>query len=351
MSGRRAPLPVEDLTHVLDHSRVVWEEYRGARVFLTGVTGLIGSWLLESALDADRRLDLGLDITALVRDPMAFAAHFPHLAAAPRLRLAVGDVRTFDAPGGAFSHIVHCASAASPAMVAERPDEVIEIIERGTARVLAMARAKGDARFLQMSSGSVYGPQPTDMRALAESFTGTADAHADTAQRFGAAKRRAELLGEAAVADGVGFVSARAFALIGPRLPLDGQFALGNFLGDAIAGRPITISSDGTVERSWIHMADLTAWCWTMLARGTAGRAYNVGSEEALSLWDAAHRVAALAAPPVSVRRLREPSPGVAPSRYIPAIARARAELGLDAWIDFDEAIRRTWGWLRTLPA
>jgi dTDP-glucose 4,6-dehydratase len=69
-----------------------------------------------------------------------------------------------------------------------------------------------------------------------------------------------------------------------------------------------------------------------------------------MSLWDAAQRVATLADPPVPVRRLREPSPGASPSRYIPATARARAELGLDAWIPFDQAIRRTWGWLRNPP-
>jgi UDP-glucuronate decarboxylase len=205
-------------------------------------------------------------------------------------------------------------------------------------------------RFLQMSSGSVYGPQPLASERIDESMPAAAS-ETDPAQRFGAAKRRAETRGEAAVADGVGFVSARAFALAGPRLPLDAGFALGNFLGDALAGRTVTLSSDGTVERSWIHAADLAAWCWTLLVQGRSGRVYNVGSEEGYSLWEAAHRVAALAEPPVAVRRLREPSPGQSPSRYIPAIARARAELGLDAWISFDEGIRRTWDWLRTRPS
>jgi dTDP-glucose 4,6-dehydratase len=213
-----------------------------------------------------------------------------------------------------------------------------------------LARRDGGVRLLQMSSGSVYGPQSPDIARLDESHP-TAATAAEPAERFGAAKRRAEQAGEVAVSRGVHVVIARAFAVVGPRLPLDAGFALGNFLGDARAGRTVTLSSDGTVQRSWIHLADLAVWSWTLLLRGRPGRAYNVGSEEAWSLWDAAHRVAALPVPPVAVQRLREPSPGLAPSRYIPAIARAHDELGLEAWIPFDEAIRRTWRWLRTSPS
>lgn len=349
MTGPGAPLPTADLAHIMDHTRELWESCRGARILVTGGTGLVGSWMLESALHANQALGLDMEITSLVRDRARFDATFPHLAASASLTLCEGDVRTFDPPTLNFTHIVHTASAASRAEVTQNPEGVVELIERGTDHVLEIARAGVGVRFLQMSSGSVYGPQPSGLPAFTEACAATAD-RADPRQRFGAAKRRAEQAGEAVVSAGVGFVSARAFALVGPRLPLDADFALGNFLGDARAGRPITITSDGTVERSWIYMADLTAWCWTLLQRGTPGRAYNVGSEEAMSLWDAAQRVARLPDTPVRVERLREPSPGAEPSRYIPDIARARDELGLDAWIPFDDAIRRTWGWLRNLP-
>jgi dTDP-glucose 4,6-dehydratase len=231
-------------------------------------------------------------------------------------------------------------------MNAERPDEVIDVIERGTDRMLEEAESGRGPRFLQVSSGSVYGTQPPAVERLEESFAGTADA-SDPAQRFGAAKRRAEQRGEAAVVRGVGFVSARVFAVVGPRLPLDGQFALGNFLGDALAGRPVHISGDGTPIRSWMHASDMTAWCWTLLTRGRAGTAYNVGSEQSLSLADAAGRVAALTVPPLPVIRDREPQPGVAPGRYVPSTRRAREEFGLDAWISFDDALGRTWEWLQ----
>lgn len=335
-------LPGDDLAHVLEHTRQIWGEFRDARVFITGATGFVGSWLLETLVHASDTLGLGVHATALVREREAFTRRFPQLAESPSVGVHVGDVRVVDPPGHAFTHYVHCASAASPTMNAEQPDEVIDIIVRGTGRTLEQAEAGGGARFLQISSGSVYGRQPPSVERMDESYGGTAD-EGDRGQRFGAAKRRAEQRGETAIARGVGFVSARIFALVGPRLPLDGQFAIGNFLGDALAGRPVHLTGDGTPVRSWMYAADMAAWCWTLLARGKVGAAYNVGSERALSMWDAAQYVAALAKVPV--RRDREPGSSAVPNRYVPSTRRAREELGLEAWIPFDDALRRTWDW------
>lgn len=336
-----------DLTHVLDRTRDVWADMRDARVLITGVSGFVGSWLLETLLHANTELELGIRATALVRDRDRFAARLPHLAASPALSLHVGDVRAARPPARTFTHFVHCASALPPKVNAEQPDEVVDVIERGTARIVEEAEAGKGGRFLQVSSGSVYGRQPPDLARIDEAFKGAA-VSGEPAHRFGAAKRRAEQRGEASVARGVGFVSARMFALIGPRLPLDGQFAIGNFLGDAIAGRTVRLTGDGSQVRSWMYAADMAAWCWTLLVRGTAGAAYNVGSEEEYTLWNAAQRVAALPSPPVGAERAREPDAGSLPSRYVPSIRRGRDELGLDAWIPFDDALRRTWDWLRT---
>jgi dTDP-glucose 4,6-dehydratase len=158
----------------------------------------------------------------------------------------------------------------------------------------------------------------------------------------GEAKRQAELLCvHYAREHSLAAVIARGFTFAGPGLPLDGKFAFGNFMRDALAGRPIVLTGDGTPVRSYLHAIDLTVWLWTMLVRGAPGRAYNVGSEHAVTLRELAELIAAefgLA----EVKVLQKPLPGQLPHRYVPSTARARAELGLSETINLPETIRRS---------
>ena len=79
----------------------------------------------------------------------------------------------------------------------------------------------------------------------------------------------------------------------------------------------------------------------TLLVKGGAGQAYNVGSDAAVGIADLARNVARLAQPSPSVIVKGKPSPGAPRARYVPNIDKARA-LGLDVWTSLDDAIRRT---------
>jgi dTDP-glucose 4,6-dehydratase len=139
---------------------------------------------------------------------------------------------------------------------------------------------------------------------------------------------------------------ARCFAFVGPYLPLDSHLAIGNFIRAAIEGRPIRVLSDGTPLRSYMYAADLAAWLWTILLRGGRGRAYNVGSEEEISIADVARAVSRAAGGRSEVAITGEATGGPA-QRYVPGTSRARADLGVTMTVGFEEALGRTLAWFR----
>ncbi len=140
-------------------------------------------------------------------------------------------------------------------------------------------------------------------------------------------------------------VIARPFAFVGPHLPLDAHFAIGNFIGSALTNTPIHIRGDGTPIRSWLYMADLAISLWTILLRGKCNRAYNVGSEDAHTIAEAAHLTAHTLRPGLQIQIDGTPNPLAPMNSYVPSTARAREDLGLHQTIPLEEALRRTATW------
>jgi len=338
-------LPASDLELIASHTHDLWEELRGQRLFLTGGTGFFGCWLVESFCHINRKFGLHAQVTVLTRNPGAFAAKCPHLAGDPAVTLLEGDVRTFTFPGGEFSHVIHAATEASARQAAEAPLEMLSTIIAGTERALQFAATSGARRFLLTSSGAVYGPQPSTMTHVPETWMGAPDPLAP-ASVYAEGKRSAELLC-ALYQQKSSFECriARCWAFCGPHLPLDAHFAIGNFIGDVLAGRAIEIQGDGTPRRSYLYAADLAVWLWTILFRAPSLTPINVGSDHDVSILELAQTVATTLNPNTEIRVARQPIPGAAPLRYVPSVERARELLHLDVTVNLEESIRRTARW------
>jgi nucleoside-diphosphate-sugar epimerase len=328
-----------DLDHVLEHTHGLWERLRGGRIFVTGGTGFFGCWLLESFAWANQQLALGASALVLTRNPDGFRTKAPHLAANPAIGLVHGDVRTFEFPTGKFECVIHAATDSGVDLNAEKPILVFETIVDGTRRVLDFAAHAGTNDVLLTSSGAVYGRQPADVTHVPETYSGGPDP-LDPRWVYGEGKRAAEMLCCAYAAQrGLRPKIARCFAFVGPYLPLDVHFAVGNFVRDGLRGGPIHVNGDGTPYRSYLYAADLAIWLWTILFSGKACRPYNVGSEDGRPISAIADAVAKIASVPVIIKQ----KPGDGPAlRYVPRTERAARELGLRAWFSFEDALART---------
>jgi len=334
-----------DLDHVLARTSGLWDELRGKQLFLTGGTGFFGCWLLESFLWANERLKLDARVIVLTRDVAAFKTKSPHLAAHGAVRLHAGDIRSFSFPAGEFSHIVHAATDASAQLNAENPLLMMDTIIEGTRHTLEFARESGATKFLLTSSGAVYGRQPPELTHVPEDYTGAPDTK-NAGAAYGEGKRVAELMCAVYGAHyGLATKIARCFAFVGPYLPINVHFAIGNFIRDGLAGEPIKVGGDGTPRRSYLYAADLAIWLWHILLRGEPCRPYNVGSDADLSIAELAETVAGVFPLPPEVHIARKPVPGVAPERYVPSVQRAFEELQLQPTVNLHEAIRRTVAW------
>jgi dTDP-glucose 4,6-dehydratase len=339
-------LPTQDINHVLDAVSHRWQRLRGQRLLLTGGTGFIGKWLLESFLEANRRFSLNAQVVVLSRSSGSFLKKFPNLLRAQDVIWINDDVRNLSIDSvGECSFAIH---AATDVVASITHKEILDTCIEGTRRVLeAMSTGKNSRRMLLLSSGAVYGKPPPEIQTIPEDWYGAPDPLSPSSA-YGEGKRISELMAAMALAvtPGLEIAIARCFAFVGPYLPLDKHFAIGNFIGSAMRNEDIYIQGDGTPLRSYLYASDLTIWLWTMLFDAPNGRAYNLGGDESVSICQLANRVNQVLNGCGKVFLLKAPQPGCPPQVYVPSLARISTELRLTPSISLDEAICRTARWV-----
>jgi len=291
----------------------LWPALADARIFLTGASGFFGCWLLETLLFANDHFGFHTKVVALTRDPERFLSRAPHLAGHSAVTLWPGDIQDFATPPGPFSHILHAAAEVNSD----------QGLLQGGLRVLAMEAE----RFLLVSSGAVYGPADGFLSENHSPSPSTA---------YGLAKLQLE---EACHKRAV---IARCFAFLGPYLSLNSGLAAADFLRDALAGRPLTLQSNGQTRRSYLYAGDLAIWLWTLLLRGQPGRCYNVGSDRVTTVLE----LAELMAGSLPVQVLGKSAGG----DYLPDTTRAQQELGVAQTVALKTQVTRTLAWFRSTP-
>jgi dTDP-glucose 4,6-dehydratase len=349
-------VPAEDLDHVTRLTAPFMSMFRGARILVTGASGFFGSWLVETFHHANKTLGLDAQLVGVGAPAEDLALQCPQLLGLDDVRMVHADTRRLavdiqsQLPDWCdrIDAVIHAAIHVDSVTYDRQPLPTLETAIMGTWEALELARITNVKRFLFVSSGAVYGAQPWTTPRLDEDHYSNLDC-ANHQSAYAEGKRIGETLCAGYLRQhGMPVTIARPFAFVGPHLPLDRHFAIGNFVRDAVRGGPVVVQGDGTPLRSYLYAADLAVWLWTILARGAPGRPYNVGAERAISIRDLAALVARIASSDMAVEVRGVPGAGP-PPRYIPSTARIQRELGLSQTVSLEDAVKRTIAWHRQI--
>lgn len=339
----------QDLNDILQQTEDMHEDLKSAHVFITGASGFFGIWLVESLLWLSQKRDLGITITALLRSPDKFFDRYPHLKDNRALHWIKGDVESFEFPAQRVSHIIHAASVPNLDGGDSWASDHIRAGVLGMSHVLKLAKDSQVQSLLITSSGGVY-TSILDSNTNNGYVEETDSLNVLTSERivYGQTKRMMEIMSAAESRKfGFNLAIARCFAFVGPYLPLDANYAIGNFIRDARAGKDITISGDGTPLRSYLYAADLAASLLKMLVKSRSGVPYNIAGPDVLSIKELALLVAQCHGMNAgSVKILSPEIPGNPVNKYFADVSKARNERLLCFSTSLADAVVKTSKWL-----
>lgn len=330
----------EDFHLVYSHTKELWDKLKNKTIFITGATGFFGKSLLQNLLFANREVNLNIKIIALSRNSENFILNHPEFND-DSIEYINGDIKNFKFPEQPIDYVIHAATDANINLIINEPLNIYHTIVDGTKHVLELSKNKKVKSLLYISSGAVYGKQPPTLTHVTEDFIGSPNVY-DKDSAYGEGKRVAEMLCNVYNKQyNVNSKIARCYSFVGPHLPLNAHFAIGNFIEDILKNKQIKIHGDGSPYRAYLYTADLVIWLLTILFEGQTCHPYNVGSDEAINLEDLANIVNTFSENKLKIKIMQSRMEGY-PSHYVPSINKAKGDLGLKVYTNLKDAIDRT---------
>lgn len=302
---------LEDLRQITAAS-LPWSEFAGARVLVTGATGFIAAYLIETLLYLnDHVLERPVQVIGLARDQAKVNKRFGSLVGRPDLNFLIQDVSAPTDLAGPVDFIVHAASLAGTKFYRTNPVGTILPNMIGTYHLLQLAQRAGTKKFLFISSGEAAGTFASPpVIPIKEDDYGAMN-HLDLRYCYAEGKRAGETLCEAWWAQyGVPTVTARLSHTYGPGMDLADGRVFADFVANVVRREPIEIKSAGLAVRPFCYLADSVLGWLYLLLKGGGGQVYNLANDEAyMSVRDLATTVAGLF-PERNIQVLIVPKPG-----------------------------------------
>jgi len=316
---------------------------------VTGGAGFVGSHLVEALLAQDCRVLVVDDLSTGRMENLASAVGHPHFTFA---LASVTDERMMDMVTAKVDVVIHLAAVVGVGLVIEHPVRVIETNVAGTRAVLKAA-VRHRPRVLIASSSEVYGK---GVRMPAEEEDELLLGPTSRSRWcYAASKMVDEFLALAYQQEyGLEVVPFRLFNTVGPRQSGRYGMVIPRFMQQALKGEPITVYGDGTQTRCFCDVQDVVrALIGLSTHPDAAGRVYNVGGTEEVSMNELAERVRMVAGSDSPIVRL--PYADVYPHGYediqrrVPDTRRLRSLLGWEPRLSLDATLPRVRDYLQSV--
>jgi UDP-glucose 4-epimerase len=257
------------------------------RILITGGAGFVGSHLSDELLARGHFVSVLDDLSTGAID------NIRHLKHHPRFDYAVGSCherRLVAEMVDSADIVYHLAAAVGVELIVESPVRTIETNIHAAEVVLNAASKKKKPVFVA-STSEVYGKstaipfQEDGDLVLGPTFKGR--------WSYACSKAIDEFLALAYWKErGLPTVIGRMFNTVGPRQTGRYGMVVPNLVGQAIAGKPLTVFGDGTQSRCFCHVHDVVRALADLMEREDLyGEIFNIGTQTEITITGLAEKV------------------------------------------------------------
>lgn len=268
-----------DIRRVLPNIKNL-EQLKGKSVLITGVSGMIGSFLADLLMYLNINSDYGVDIWALGRDEHALRKRFASYEDNKNWHMLIQDVTKPMSCDMHVNYIIHAAGDGYPEAFRKRPVETMTPAFIGTLNMLEYAKKVSANRVLYVSSGEIYGQAVEQEDGFVEDYSGYVDS-TSVRSCYPMAKRAAEtLMVSYAYEYDIETVIVRPSHIYGPCFSDKDNRATAQFIRNVRAGEDIVLQSQGRQMRSYTYVADCGSALLCVLLNGENMQAYNIANPD-----------------------------------------------------------------------
>ncbi|MEQ9809554.1 NAD-dependent epimerase/dehydratase family protein [Streptococcus jiangjianxini] len=268
-----------DMQQITAASYIDWQKLNGKTVLITGVNGMLATYIVYVLAYLNRYYDAGITILATARNIKKAKERFWGLEGHYHFELIEYDVNNPFDYGGNVDYIIHAASNASPRFILNDPVGIIKANTIGTMNLLEFAKDKNVTNFLFLSTREIYGKSIEDN--IDEQAYGAFDI-LESRACYPESKRMAETMLQSYYDQfAIPYTVARLAHSYGPGMELanDGRI-MSDLLNNVVRREDIVLKSDGSAERAFCYLSDAVTGLFTVLLNAQKCQAYNVANED-----------------------------------------------------------------------